>query len=113
MTPHVIVKFSGADGSAAVRRWSDLLVCEHLALRALQALPDLAVACSRIVQHAGRTFMESERFDRHGMWGRSPLVSLGTLDQALIGSGSHDWPALAQRLANMGLLRAKRCDRSR
>jgi hypothetical protein len=27
-----IVKFSGADGSAAVQRWSDLLVCEHLAL---------------------------------------------------------------------------------
>ena len=29
----VIVKFSGSDSSAAVRRWSDLLVCEHLALR--------------------------------------------------------------------------------
>ena len=32
MTPHVIVKFSGAGGSGAERRWSDLLVCEHLAL---------------------------------------------------------------------------------
>ncbi len=27
-TPHVLVKFSGADGSPAVQRWADLLVCE-------------------------------------------------------------------------------------
>lgn len=32
-TPHVIVKFSGSDDSPAVRRWSDLLVCEQLALQ--------------------------------------------------------------------------------
>ena len=104
-TPHVIVKFSGADGSSAVQRWADLLVCEHLALQALgQAWPGVRVARSRIVQHGGRTFLESERFDRHGEWGRSALVSVGTLDAALIGSGTNDWPLLARRLAAMQLL---------
>jgi hypothetical protein len=103
-TPHVIVKFSGADDSAAVRRWSDLLVCEHLALQAMRALPGVAVASTCIVQHAGRTFLESERFDRHGDWGRSPLVGLGTLDGAFVGSGSSDWTVVASRLRGLKLL---------
>lgn len=103
-TPHVLVKFSGADGSAAVRRWSDLLVCEHLALEAAAALPGVSAARSRIVQHGERTFLESERFDRHGLFGRSPLVSLGTVDAALVGSGSADWRVPADRLAAAGWL---------
>ncbi len=98
LTPHVLVKFSGAQNQAAVRRWSDLLVCEHLALQALAELPDVAAATSRIVQAEGRTFLEVERFDRHGLWGRSPLLSLATLDGALLGAGSADWTVLAQRL---------------
>ena len=105
-TPHVLVKFSGADGSAAVQRWSDLLVCEHLALECAAALPGVASARSRIVTSDGRTFLEVERFDRHGELGRSPLVSLGTLDAALLGDGSSDWPRLADRLQTEGLLGA-------
>jgi hypothetical protein len=103
-TPHVLVKFSGADGSAAVQRWSDLLVCEHLALECAAALPGVASARSRIVISESRTFLEVERFDRHGEHGRSPLISLGTLDAALIGDGSSDWPRLANRLHSAGLL---------
>ena len=102
-TPHCIVKFSGADGSTAVQRWADLLVCEHLALQALATLPGHACASSRILQHAGRTFLESERFDRHGDHGRSPLVSLLSVDAALIGTGG-DWSDCARRLAALGLL---------
>jgi hypothetical protein len=104
-TPHVLVKFSGADGSPAVQRWADLLVCEHLALVAAATLPGGASAASRVVQHpGGRTFLEVERFDRHGAFGRSPLVSLGTLDAALLGDGSSDWPRLVARLAALKLL---------
>lgn len=103
-TPHVIVKFSGAERSATVERWSDLLVCEHLALEALRACEGIPVAASRIVQQAGRTFLESERFDRHGLWGRSPLVSLMALDACLIGADTQEWPVLAQRLAKLDLL---------
>jgi AraC-like DNA-binding protein len=97
-TPHVLVKFSGAEASRTVQRWSDLLVCEHLALECVATLPNVAGACSRIVMSEGRTFLEVERFDRHGEQGRSPLVSLGTLDAALLGDGSSDWPRLAGRL---------------
>ena len=103
-TPHVLVKFSGADGSPAVRRWADLLVCEHLALECACALPGIASAHSRILAHAGRTFLEVERFDRHGPWGRSPLISLETVNAALLGQDSHDWPRLADGLVAMGLL---------
>lgn len=110
-TPHVIVKFSGADASAAVRRWSDLLVCECLALQAMaQAWPDVAVAATRIVQHGGRTFLESERFDRHGEAGRSPLVSLGTVNACLVGAATNDWPELARRLQALRLLDASQVE---
>ncbi len=105
-TPHVLVKFSGADGSPAVQRWADLLVCEHLALEGAAALPEAASARSRIVVQDGRTFLEVERFDRHGPFGRSPLVSLGTLDAALLGEGTADWTRLAVRLHATGLLGA-------
>lgn len=103
-TPHVLVKFSGADGSAAVRRWADLLVCEHLALESAAAMPGIAAALSRVVQHGGRTFLELERFDRHGLLGRSRLTSLETLNAALLGDGSRDWARLAGRLVQLGLL---------
>lgn len=103
-TPHVLVKFSGADGSPAVQRWADLLVSEHLALESAAALPGIEAASSRIVAHDGRTFLEVERFDRHGMFGRSRLSSLATLNAALVGDASTDWARLATRFAAAGLL---------
>src|ERR1700712_3075189 len=48
-TPHVLVKFSGAERSAAVRRWSDLLVCEHLASVHAAAMPGVVCAPSRLL----------------------------------------------------------------
>lgn len=103
-TPHVLVKFSGADGSPAVRRWADLLVCEHLALEQVAAIPGLQAARSRILQHGGRTFLEVERFDRHGEAGRSALLTLETANAALLGDPSRDWTHLANRFARAGLL---------
>jgi hypothetical protein len=106
-TPHVLVKFSGAEDAAAVRRWADLLVCEHLALEHATHLPGVQAARSRILRHGGRTFLEVERFDRHGEHGRSPLCSLETVNAALLGAATHDWSALAERLAQTGLLGAE------
>lgn len=97
-TPHALVKFSGAERSAAVSRWADLLVCEHLALAHVGTLPGVRAARSRVLQHAGRTFLEVERFDRHGLFGRSPLISLATLNAALLGEATSDWTQLAERL---------------
>ena len=103
-TPHVIVKFSGAETSSTVQRWSDLLVCEHLALETLYASLNIAVAFSRIIQHQGRTFIEVERFDRIGAWGRSELVSLATLDAVFVGSIDLTWRAAVNGLENCGLV---------
>ncbi len=103
-TPHVLIKFSGTDNSPAVRRWADLLVCEHLALEGARALPGVASAHSRILSHAGRTFLEVERFDRHGPFGRGPLISRETVNAALLGLDTHDWPRLADGLVATHLL---------
>ena len=105
-TPHVLVKFSGADGSATVRRWSDLLVAEHLALQCAATLEGIESARSRILQSGGRTFLEVERFDRHGAFGRSGLCCLAALEAALIGDGSADWARLAGQMAAAGWLGA-------
>ncbi len=107
VTPHVLVKFSGADDSAAVRRWADLLAAEHLALECAATLPGVRSARSRLIVHKGRSFLEVERFDRVGLFGRSRLCGLDTLNAALIGEGTMDWPRLASRLAQAGWLSAE------
>ena len=87
-------------------RWADLLVCEHLAGQAAAALPGIGIASasSRIVAFGGRTFLEVERFDRHGEHGRSALVSLAMAAAALLGDGGADWVRLAGALDAAGLL---------
>lgn len=105
-TAHVLVKFSGADDSASVRRWADLLVCEHLALETLSGLAGLDAARSRLLGDGGRTFLELERFDRHGDFGRSALCTLESLNDALLGMPAGDWPAVARGLQGQGWLDA-------
>lgn len=100
----VIVKFSGTDDSAAVRRWSELLVCEHLALRILEEQLGISAAESAVYQHGGRTFLEVVRFDRHGEYGRSAACTLQSLDAALLGLGSAPWPKAARALEKAGWL---------
>ncbi len=104
---HVIVKFSGADNSPAVRRWADLLVCEHLALETVRSELPVRSAESIVRHHAGRTFLEVKRFDRHGEYGRSPVCTLGSLNAALIGMSGSSWPRTAQRLQDAGWLSAE------
>ena len=101
---HVIVKFSGSDNAPGTRRWSDLLVCEHLALNALVDHLHLPAARSHIHQAGGRTFLEVERFDRHGAHGRSPVCSWASLNGALFGLGSKPWTAAALALRDRGLI---------
>ena len=102
-TPHVIVKFSGGDDSIPVRRWSDLLICEHLALQVLKTNTNLQAATSRIIKGEGRTFLELERFDRCAEFGRLPLISLAMLNAAFIGSGYGDWPTVLEKLVALGI----------
>lgn len=103
---HVLVKFSGSDSSPGAQRWADLLVCEHLAAQVQQQHLGVASAKSRIVCHAQRTFLEVERFDRHGALGRSGVSSLLSLNTALLGQASVPWPAAAAQLVGQGWLSA-------
>lgn len=104
---HLLVKFSGADASAGSQRWADLLVCEHLAGQVLREHLGIQVAASCIRTARGRTFLEVDRFDRHGLTGRSGAVSWASLDGALFGTAGRPWTEAGQRLAAKGWLQAK------
>lgn len=101
---HVIVKFSGADTSPGTRRWADLLVCEHLALNTLAAHVGVSASRSTVYQTGGRTFLEVQRFDRHGAIGRSAVCSWAALNAAFIGLAGNSWIAGAAALREQGLI---------
>jgi hypothetical protein len=103
---HVLVKFSGSDGAPGTQRWADLLVCEHLASRVLPANLGIRAATSRIHRWGTRTFLEVERFDRHGKLGRSGVASWSSLNGALFGLADVPWTEAARRLAARGWLSA-------
>ena len=109
----VIVKFAGADDTPAVRRWSDLLIAEHLALETLRADLAIPAAQSRIEQRHGRTFLEVERFDRIGWQGRAPVCTLASLNPALVGLAGEPWPDKAARLHHQGWLALEERERIR
>jgi len=106
---HVIVKFSGNDSTPGTQRWSDLLVCEHLALETVAAHLDLPAARSRICRHGQRTFLEVERFDRHGDFGRSPVCTWAALDAALFGMAGQGWNKAAARMRADRYIEAGTC----
>lgn len=99
---HVLVKFSGSDDSPGTRRWSDLLVCEHLAGQTIREHMGLAAAESQVLQAGGRTFLEVVRFDRHGAHGRSGMCSWSALNAGVVGLGPKAWTAAAQALHGRG-----------
>lgn len=101
---HVIVKFSGSDESPGTRRWSDLLVCEHLAASCIPHLPGLVASSSSIHKAGGRTFLEVVRFDRHGARGRSALCSWAAVNNNWIGLGGRPWTEGAAHLLDRGLI---------
>lgn len=111
MTPHVIVKFSGAGDSGAERRWADLLVCEHLALVHAASLPGVEAARSRVLRHEERTFLETERFDRVGPHGRLPICTLDAIQPAFVGARSTRWTDLVDRLHAARLVERDDVDR--
>jgi hypothetical protein len=101
---HVLVKFSGSDLSAGTQRWSDLLVCEHLAAQTLATVSGLASAQTDVLQAGGRTFLEVVRFDRHGNHGRSALCSWAALNYAWFGLAGRPWTEGSHRLLERELI---------
>ena len=101
---HVLVKFSGSDNSAGTQRWSDLLVCEHLAAQALATVPGLTAEQTNILKAGNRTFLEAIRFDRHGSRGRSALCSWAAFNYGWFGLAGKPWTEGAARLLERGLI---------
>jgi hypothetical protein len=93
---HVLVKFSPSVETEVGRRWSDLLIAEHLALETLgtAAIPS---AKSRIFQFENRTYLEVDRFDRVGLTGRVGVTSLLAIDTCFYGA-TDNWIAAARRM---------------
>jgi len=98
---HVLVKFSPAGDSPVNQRVRDLLVCEHLALQTL-GQAGLPAAVTQIFSAGGRTFLESERFDRTPK-GRIGMVSLEVYDSEYVGK-IDNWAATANRMVESRLL---------
>lgn len=93
---HYLVKFSPPVHESHGQRWSDLLVCEHLAAETLRTA-GFPAARTRVHQGGDRTFLEVERFDRVGQHGRIGVVTLGALDYEFVGEGG-PWPVTAAEL---------------
>jgi hypothetical protein len=106
---HVIVKFNEkteSQFSQVSQRWRDLLLAEHLALTTL-ARSGVPAAKSNIVEGNGQRFLELQRFDRVGMNGRCPLVSLTALDAEFVGAAPQIWPVIVKSLVKQGVVSQK------
>jgi hypothetical protein len=99
---HVLVKFTLGDGTPSDARWRDLLVCEALALDVLREAGAPA-SRARVVDAGARRFLEVERFDRVGRDGRRGVLTLGPLDDDLVGVRD-SWTDAAARLVATRLL---------
>ena len=102
-TGHVLVKFTAAEVSPVSTRWRDLLVAEHLALETLQGA-GIAAARSRLLDVGTQRFLDLERFDRVGPYGRRALISLASLDGEFVGDATAPWPAITAQLAKLGVI---------
>ena len=102
----LLVKFSPPQGSPFGQRWHDLLHAEALALAVL-AEHGVPVASSRIIETGRRTYLVSQRFDRHGPHGRSHVVPLHAVHDAFVQGPRLHWAATCRALAQQRRLPAE------
>ena len=100
---HVVVKFTPPRGTPFGERWHDLLHTEALAAQVLHA-HGFAVAPTRVLHSARRTYLESVRFDRVGKYGKRHAVALSAAHAAFVTGPQQHWPASCAALAQLGLL---------
>lgn len=98
----VLVKFSPPISTIEGRRWADLLICEHHALEVVNRW-GIGAAQSTIVEAGGRIFLEVVRFDRTGLLGRLPIISLRAIDNEFYGF-QDNWVNAVNRMAKDGSL---------
>lgn len=91
-----LIKFARHD-TEEQRRWTDLLVCEHLALEVLREA-GVSAAESSLIKTDSHTFLEVKRFDRSpDTLGRRGFVSLLALSSAFVGDNA-DWDQAGEQL---------------
>lgn len=108
-TRHVIVKFSEAQKSPNSQRWRDLLLAEHMALATLRQA-GIAAAHTCIYDGQEQRFLEIERFDRIGVWGRKAVISLASLDAEFVGAANQPWPVITKALSKQGVITRQSAD---
>jgi hypothetical protein len=99
---HVIVKFSPMGDNEVAQRWKDILITEYHASRVLDD-HGFCVATTDLFEMDGRLFLETQRFDRIGEFGRSSMISLDMVDREFVGSGSSNWARVMEDLYGQGL----------
>ena len=99
---HVIVKFSPKGDNTLEDRWRDILLTEFHAIEAIHNV-DFPAAETRLLEMDGRLFLESQRFDRSGEYGRMSMVSLRSIDAEFTGIG-HGWPQTLHALYESNLI---------
>lgn len=99
---HVIVKFSPKGDEPIARRWRDILITEFHATEAIHA-QNFPAAETRLIERSDRLFLESQRFDRSGEYGRMSMISLQYIDAEFSGEG-HCWHRIMKKLEKIGLV---------
>lgn len=102
---HMLIKFSPAIASQEARRYADLLVCEHLALEAIR-MAGYSTARSRLLTAGQQVFLCLKRFDRRGLRGRLPALSLRAA-QARLDGPCDNWIDASRRLETAGQINAR------
>lgn len=94
---HLIVKFARVG-----TRSSEMLILEELALHSLHEA-GIEAAPAHYFESDGYGYLEIERFDRVGRFGRRGMISAGAIDDELFGMRDN-WPAFAQRCEEAAIL---------
>jgi len=102
---HAIVKFSPRTSGFAGKRWRDLLVAESIALDLLTGA-GWEASSARVCENVDRAFLEVQRFDRSGTFGRIGTLSLGPIEDEWFGRRDN-WVAAAVRLEAKGTISAQ------
>ena len=102
---HMLIKFSPASESNESQRYADLLICEHLALEAIRVAGHSA-ARSRLLIAGNQVFLGVKRFDRRGILGRLPAISLRAL-HARMQAPCDNWVDASIRLEKHRLIDTK------
>jgi hypothetical protein len=100
---HVIVKFSPKGNNDVAKRWRDILITEYHASEAIHSIENFPASETRLIEIDGRLFLESQRFDRSGEYGRMSMLSLQSVDAEFTGLGG-SWPQVMHALFKKDLV---------